>query len=30
LSKNVNFFARFFGENVLKIIASVPGLQNFE
>jgi hypothetical protein len=23
--KNVNFFAKFFGENILKIITSVPG-----
>jgi hypothetical protein len=26
LSKNTNFFAEFFGENILKIITSVPGL----
>jgi hypothetical protein len=24
--KNANFFAEFFGENILKIITSVPGL----
>jgi hypothetical protein len=23
--KNANFFAKFFGENILKIITSVPG-----
>jgi hypothetical protein len=25
LSQNANFFAEFFGENILKIITSVPG-----
>jgi hypothetical protein len=25
LAKNANFFAEFFGENILKIITSVPG-----
>jgi hypothetical protein len=24
--KNVNFFAKVFGENILKIIISVPGI----
>jgi hypothetical protein len=24
--KNANFFAKFFGENILKIITSVPGI----
>jgi hypothetical protein len=27
--KNVNFFAKFFGENILKIITSVPDWANF-
>jgi hypothetical protein len=26
LSKKRQFFAKFFGENILKIITSVPGL----
>jgi hypothetical protein len=26
--KNANFFAEFFGENVLKIMTSVPGTDN--
>jgi hypothetical protein len=25
LNKNANFFANYFGENILEIIASVPG-----
>jgi hypothetical protein len=29
LSKNANFFAKFFGENILKIITSVPDWANF-
>jgi hypothetical protein len=28
-AKNVNFFAEFFGENILKIITSVPDWANF-
>jgi hypothetical protein len=26
--KNANFFAEIFGENILKIIASVPAMYN--
>jgi hypothetical protein len=26
LRKNINIFAKFFGENIFKIITSVPGL----
>jgi hypothetical protein len=28
LVKNANFFAKFFGENISKIITSVPGWAN--
>jgi hypothetical protein len=28
LSKNANIFAKFFGENIFKIITSVPGVLN--
>jgi hypothetical protein len=28
--KNANFFAEFFGENILKIITSLPGVHNYE
>jgi hypothetical protein len=28
--KNANFFANFFGENILKIITSVPGMLHLQ
>jgi hypothetical protein len=29
-AKNANIFAKFFGENILEIITSVPGRQHFQ